>query len=155
MLEHYVPDLYEKSIDMITLEIEEEIKAQKKTTIIKPKRVKEYLNNKDLYDEIVKSKELDRLTPTAEKMLILLAERAITKMKYVNSDDKHDCLSFAILDLLKYWRSFNPKYKNAFAYFTEIAKKGYAKGWNKLYPKKYEGTVSINGSSDSEGIYSI
>jgi hypothetical protein len=60
-----------------------------------------------------------------------------------------------MLDLLKYWRGFNPKYKNAFAYFTEIAKKGYAKGWNKLYPKKYDGTVSIDGSMDSEGIYSI
>ena len=31
-----------------------------------------------------------------------------------------------MLDLLKYWRGFNPKYKNAFAYFTEIAKKGLA-----------------------------
>jgi hypothetical protein len=155
MFEHYIPDLYEKSIDMIALEIEQEIQAVKKTTVSKTKRTKEYLNNKDLYDEIVKSKDLDRLTPTAEKMLILLAERAITKMKYVNSDDKNDCLSFAILDLLKYWRSFNPKYKNAFAYFTEIAKKGYAKGWNKLYPKKYDGTVSIDGSADSEGIYSI
>jgi hypothetical protein len=147
------PKGHDKTIDMIALEIEQEIKSKQPRTKVKKK--KDYLNNKDLYDEIVKSKEQDKLTPTAEKMLMLLAERAITKMKYVDQDDKKDCLAFAILDLLKYWRGFNPKYKNAFAYFTEIAKKGYAKGWNKLYPKKYEGTISINGSMDSEGIYSI
>jgi hypothetical protein len=144
---------HDKPINMIALEIEQEIKSKQ----VKPKskRKKDYLNNKDFYDEIVKSKEQDKLTPTAEKMLMLLAERAITKMKYVDQDDKKDCLAFAMLDLLKYWRGFNPKYKNAFAYFTEIAKKGYAKGWNKLYPKKYSGTISINGGMDSEGIYSI
>lgn len=30
-------------------------------------RKKNYLNNKDLYNELVTSKELDKLTPTAEK----------------------------------------------------------------------------------------
>jgi len=144
---------HDKTVDMIALEIEQEIKS--KQPKIKVKKKKDYLNNKDFYDEIVKSKEQDKLTPTAEKMLMLLAERAITKMKYVNLDDKKDCLALAMLDLLKYWRGFNPKYKNAFAYFTEIAKKGYAKGWNKLYPNKYDGTISINGGMDSEGIYSI
>ena len=146
-------DDYNKTIDMIALELEQE--AAEKKVKVKEKKRKEYLNNKDLYDEIVKSKDLGTLTPTAERMLVLLAERAITKMKYLSIDDKNDCLSFAVLDLLKYWRSFNPKYKNAFAYFTEIAKKGYAKGWNKLYPKKYAGTISINGGIDSDGIYSL
>lgn len=101
-------------------------------------RKKNYLNNKDLYNEIVKSKELDKLTPTAEKMFILLAERTINKLTYVSGDDRNDCLQFALLDLLKYWRNFNPKYPNAFAYFTEIAKRGYAKGWNKIHPVKYK-----------------
>ena len=95
----------------------------------------------------------------AEKMLILIAERAINKMTYVSEDDRLDCLQFAILDLLKYWRNFNPKYPNAFAYFTEIAKRGYAKGWNKIHPKKYKGTLSLgnhSGSSEGQtGIYSI
>lgn len=120
-------------------------------------RKKNYLNNRDLFDQIVLSKEQDKLTPDAERMLILLAERAINKMKYVNEDDRLDCLQFAILDLLKYWRNFNPKYPNAFAYFTEIAKRGYAKGWNKIHPTKYKGTVSIsgNGTDENSGIYSL
>jgi len=121
---------------------------------------KNYLNNKDLYAEIVKSKEQDKLTPTAEKMLMLLAERAINKMKYVYDDDRQDCLQFAMLDLLKYWRNFNPKYPNAFAYFTEIAKRGYAKGWNKIHPQKYKNTLSLDRTNSYNeegdgGIYSI
>lgn len=122
-------------------------------------RKKNYLNNKDLHAAMSESKELDKLTPQAEKMLVLLAERAILKMRYVNEDDKNDCLQFAMLDLLKYWRNFNPDYPNAFAYFTEIAKRGYAKGWNKLHPNKYKGTISIDGGSSSgdeqSGIYTI
>ena len=53
-----------------------------------------------------KSLELDKLTPEAEKMLLLLAEKAINRMTYVNSDDRKDCLQFAVLDLWKYWRNF-------------------------------------------------
>jgi len=121
-------------------------------------RKKDYLNNKDLYDQMVLSLEQNKLTPTAEKMLILLAERAINKLSYVNNDDRQDCLQFAILDLLKYWRNFNPKYPNAFAYFTEIAKRGYAKGWNKLHPLKYKNTMSIdriNNSDTDSGMFNI
>ena len=123
-------------------------------------RKKNYLNNRDLYDQIVLSKEADKLTPDAEKMLILLAERAIRKLVYLNEDDRNDCLQFAILDLLKYWRNFNHKYTNAFAYFTEIAKRGYAKGWNKIHPTKYKNTMSMDRintkNSDGEsGMFNI
>ena len=42
---------------------------------------------------------------------------------------------------------------NAFAYFTEIAKRGYAKGWNKIHPQKYKNTLSMDkiSSKDSSG----
>jgi len=122
-------------------------------------RKKNYLNNKDLYAEIVKSKEQDKLTRDAEKMLIMLAERAIRKLSYVNEDDRQDCLQFAILDLLRYWKNFNPQYTNAFAYFTEIAKRGYAKGWNKLHPQKHKNTLSLDRASSNTyeegGIFNI
>ena len=75
-------------------------------------------------------------------------------------EEKNTTVNMVGGDLLKYWRGFNPKYKNAFAYFTEIAKRGFAKGWNKIYPKKYHGTMSLDGFStgggETEGgIYSI
>lgn len=119
-------------------------------------RKRKYLNNRDLLEEIIKSQEQDELTPKALKMLMMLAERASNKLIYYNPNDKADCIAFAHMDLYRYWRNFNPeKSNNAFAYFTEIAKKGFAKGWNKLHPKKYTGTVSIDGSTTSDGIYSL
>jgi hypothetical protein len=117
------------------------------------------VNNKELYAEIVLSKEKGELTPRAITLLMIIAEGVSRKLPYVKSADKEDCASSAKLDLLKYWNGFNPKYKNAFAYYTGIAKNGAAKGWNKLYPKKYHGTISLDntgyGSESSDGIYTI
>jgi len=122
-------------------------------------RKKSYLNNKDLHDQIVISQEQDKLTKEAETMLMLLAKEANKKLTYSRIEDKEDCIQQARLDLLKYWRGYKPQYKNAFAYYTEIAKRGFAKGWNRLYPKKYAGTISLNGGfgddDSSEGIYSL
>lgn len=119
-------------------------------------RNRNYLNNKDLLDEIRKSKEQDELTPLALEFLMLLADKTSNKLTYTDPKDKEDCIAYAYMDLYRYWRNFDPdKSTNAFAYFTEIAKRGFAKGWNKLHPKKYAGTVSINGSVDSDGIYTI
>jgi len=142
--------------------------SKKKTAAKKPavkkvpkKRKKKDIpvNNKELYAEIVLSKEQGKLTNRAVTLLMLIADGVSRKLAYVKVADKEDCASSAKLDLLKYWNGFNPKYKNAFAYYTEIAKKGAAKGWNKLYPKKYAGTISLDstgyGSDSSDGIYSL
>jgi hypothetical protein len=122
-------------------------------------RKKKYLNNKDLHDQIVISQEKDKLTREAEAMLMLLAKEANKKLTYSRIEDKEDCIQQARLDLLKYWRGYKPQYKNAFAYYTEISKRGFAKGWNRLYPKKYHGTISLNGGygsdDNNEGIYSL
>jgi hypothetical protein len=118
----------------------------------------EYVKPKELYDEICISLQQKSLTPKAQKMLILIAERANTKLKYANPMDREDCVGFAILDLFKYWDRFNPeKTTNAFAFYTQIAKNGYAKGWHRIHPGKYKGTVSLDrkSSPESEGIYSI
>lgn len=120
------------------------------------KKNKNYLNNADLRDEVMLSKSQGALTRKALKMLILLAERAQTKLSYNNPEDKEDCLSYAKMDIIKYWDRYDAeKSPNAFAYFTQMCKNGYAKGWNKLHPSKYDGTISINGAVDSDGLYSI
>jgi len=103
----------------------------------KKDKPKHYLKNKDLVIEIIESKKLNKLTYKAEQMLILLAKKAITKMYYKNDDDKHDCLQTALLDMFKNWRHFDTnRSTNAFAYFTEIAKRGFARGWGDLYSHK-------------------
>ncbi len=118
---------------------------------------KHYVTNKNLVPEIIKSQEQGELTREAIKMLISISERAIAKLRYKNPEDRKDCLAFAQMDLFKYWDRFNPdKSNNAFAYYTQIAKKGYAKGWNKLHPKKYGGTIRMSGGGEEgTGIYSL
>jgi hypothetical protein len=117
----------------------------------------DYVNNKELFAEICKCLPAKKLSPTAEKMLMLIAERAIGKLTYADEMDKEDCIAFAKLELMRYWDRFNPtKSKNAFAYYTQIAKHGYAKGWNILHPAKYAGTVSITSRNDeTDGIFSL
>ena len=49
---------------------------------------------------------------------------------------------------------------NAFAYFTEVFKRGIAKGFNELYKKKGDNDnliklLSIEGSNDGQGLHSI
>jgi hypothetical protein len=120
-----------------------------------PKAHKNYLSNKDLYCELIVSKAQGRLTRSAEKMLILLAKNVIKKMYYSDPDDRLDCLQTAYLDVFANWYSFDElKGDNAFAYFTEIIKRGLAKGWNSRYKLKGDENavvISLTGyTSDGE-----
>ena len=105
-----------------------------------------HVKNKDLREEIIKSKEQDKLTPIALDMLILMAEKFSNKLTYIYVEDKEDCISFAIMDCYQYWRGYDPeKSLNAFAYYTQIIKNGFAKGWRKLYgnmPKSSKISIS-------------
>jgi DNA-directed RNA polymerase specialized sigma subunit len=107
-----------------------------------------YVKNKDLREELVKSKAQDELTKVALAMIMLMAEKFSTKFKYIYSEDREDCIQFAIMDCYMYWRGYNPeKSANAFAYITQIIKNGFAKGWRKLYgnmPKSKKISVSQN-----------
>ena len=106
----------------------------------KAKNNKYYINNRDFTNEIIRCKygmlneetgyqhTPGELSPRAIDYFILLANRAILKLTFSNPLDKEDCIQSALLDLLRYWRNFNEeKSNNAFAYFTQIAKNGYAK----------------------------
>jgi hypothetical protein len=120
-----------------------------------------YLNNKDLYIELIVSKSQGRLTRNAEKMLELLAKRTIKKMRYWSNDDKLDCYQSGLLDMFQNWYNFNEdKSVNAFAYFTEVFKRGIAKGYNEIYKKKGDSEhlirlISIEGSNDGQGLHSL
>jgi hypothetical protein len=120
-----------------------------------------YLNNKELYVEIIISKAQGKLTRNAEKMLELLAKKTVKKMRYWSNDDKLDCYQSGILDMFQNWYNFNEeKSVNAFAYFTEIFKRGLAKGFNELYKKKGDNDnliklISIEGSNDGNGLHSL
>ena len=101
------------------------------------KNKKKYLSNKDLYIEIIVSKAQGRLTTRAAQMLMLLGKKLQTRMYYKDLDDKKDCLQEAMLSVFKFWYNFDEiKSENAFAYFSEIIKRGLAKGWNDTHKTK-------------------
>ncbi len=120
-----------------------------------------YLNNKELYIEMIISKAQGKLTRNAEKMLELLAKETIKKMKYWSNDDKMDCYQTGLLDMYSNWHNFNEeKSTNSFAYFTEIFKRGITKGFNTLYKRKGDNenlvkVISLDSSNDGQGLHSI
>jgi len=68
-----------------------------------------------------------------------------------------DCYQSGLLDMYSNWYNFNQeKSSNAFAYFTEIFKRGIAKGFNEIYKKKgvdeQVRTISIDSSNDGQGM---
>jgi hypothetical protein len=137
----------------------------------KARENKYYINNRDFTNEIIRCKHgtLNEetgyqhkpltLSPKAVDYFVLLANRAVLKLTFSNPLDKEDCIQSALLDLLRYWPNFNEdKSNNAFAYFTQIVKNGYAKEYKKIHKHIGKGEkiefVSLSFSGDSE-IYTI
>lgn len=96
----------------------------------------------------MKSKEQDELTPAALEMLSLMIENISSKKHYNDPEDRKDCWQTAYLDILLYWRGFDPeKSKNPFAYFTSLIVNGMNKGWNKITGKiKSSDLISIDNN---------
>jgi hypothetical protein len=112
----------------------------------------DYVDREKFREEILKSKERDELTPEAVRMLMLMANEASKKLKYKNEEDRQDCIAFALLDVVKYWRSYDPeKSRYPFAYYTQIIKNGFARGWNKLHPIRSVDKLSLS----NENLYSL
>jgi len=99
---------------------------------------KHYVNNKEFTASIIECKGTDELSKFAISCFIALANRAVNKMYYEDYRDREDCIQSALLDCLKYWRGFDPaksENPNAFAYFTQVCKNGYAKQWKAIHKK--------------------
>ena len=122
-----------------------------------------YLNDRDLYYEIVLSKGKGKLTKRAEHMLMLIAENFIRKFDklYKSKDDKMDCFQQCLLHLFSNWKSFNDKkYCNSLPFFTEVCKRGLADGNNliknkKSYNKENYSVISLDSSADGKGLYNL
>ncbi len=79
----------------------------------------EYVNNKALLEEFLISREQGEMTSRLAKMLMLICERYARKGMYASYTYNEDMQAFALMNLVKAWKSFNPeKSSNPFAYFT-------------------------------------
>lgn len=102
----------------------------------KPKKPKNYLNNKDMLEELKKSKKDGKMTRELTNMVMLLTRRYAEHPWFVNYTYNDDMQSFALLTLVKFWDRFDPeKGSNAFAYFTQIIKRAFQQ--YKLQEKKH------------------
>lgn len=116
-------------------------------------RKRNYLNNKDLLTEILISKEKNNLTHKAVEYITLMVDKIGLEFHYRFGEDYDDCRSEALINVLKYWKNFNVnKSENAFSYYTQQIKTGYAIGYNKIYKKRSK-TIPISQMGNS--IYNI
>lgn len=88
------------------------------------------------------------MTPAALEMLGLMIENISSKKHYNDNEHRKDCWQSAYLDVLMYWKGFDPeKSKNPFAYFTSVIVNGMNKGWNKITGKiKPSDLISIDNN---------
>lgn len=109
------------------------------------KKNKKYLNDVDLYYEIVLSKGKGMLTKKAIDMFILIGQKMRYCFFYDYTDTiDQDCFQAGIEMMLLSWNKFDHiKYNKALPYFTELFKRGSAKGYNEL-TKKHNNNISLN-----------
>ena len=115
--------------------------------ILNSKAPMKYVKNRDLREEIIRCKDASlAYSDELIEMFTLIAERLSHKFYYVDPMDGDDCRQQAVMDMFMYWKGYNPeKSPNAFAYITQIAKNGMAKGWNKLHPLSNLERISYSG----------
>ncbi len=101
-------------------------KNNKKAAPKKPPKKKNYLNNKDLLAQVMLSKEQDDMTDELAKMLQTLCARYASRAQFANYTYNEDMQAYAMMMLVRTWRSFNPeKSNNPFAFFTQCIKNSF------------------------------
>jgi len=94
---------------------------------------KNYLENKALHCEMMVSLAAGKLTRPAAQMIQLIGKGVNRKFYYKTIEDREDALQSGLLDAYKFWMNYEPeKTHNAFAYFTEIIKRGHTKWYNDM-----------------------
>jgi hypothetical protein len=97
-----------------------------KTTKKKKAKKKNYINNKDMMAEIIKSKEQGGMTDKFARMIMLLTQRYSSQGSYYNYTYREDMESYALCIVCKNWSKFDEtKYDNPFAYFTQTIKRAF------------------------------
>lgn len=85
-----------------------------------------YVRNKDLLRATIESKKGDRMSDELGNMLIMLCSRYGKKGNWANYTYNDDMQAYAMMMLVRTWRSFNEERgTNAFAFFTQCIKNSF------------------------------
>ena len=129
-----------------------------------------YVDNSVFYEEMCKylldrklavklKKELPAIPDYIGECFLKISTKLSNHPSFVNYPHKDEMIGDGLENCFVYIDRFNPdKSKNPFAYFTQIAKNGYAKEYKKIYKHIGKGEkvefVSLSHSGESE-IYTI
>jgi hypothetical protein len=99
------------------------VKKEKKPKIKRPKKTTtegNYINNSVLLPEMIRAKELGRVTDELAVMYMKIAERYSMSKNFVTIPFREDMVSAGVLNLLKNGLKFNPeRSNNPFSYLTQ------------------------------------
>lgn len=96
-----------------------------------------FIDKEVLKEEVNRCFALGKMSETLAGYFLLMAREMSKKFVYKNPDDKEDCIGFALVEVVRYWKhSYDPaKCIYPFSYYTQMLKNGFAKGWHKLHPQ--------------------
>lgn len=161
--QHAFIDIISKGIDDESTKLK--ILTKHNCHIFSTKTGLEYKRN---YNKNKLLKVLDRqlknkaLTPKSIQFFQKLVKQTLRKLPYTDAQDREECESGALLDLLYYWTGFDfERKKDPFSYYTSIVFMGAAKEFKRLKMDKNKFKISLDqsssssSSSDDSSIYSI
>lgn len=98
------------------------VEKVKKPIVRRPKSTTtkgHYVTNSVLLPEVIRAKELGRITNELARMILMIAERFSCKSNFVGYSFREDMVSFAMVNLMANALKFNPeKSNNPFAFYT-------------------------------------
>lgn len=101
---------------------------------------KHYLNDRQLFKELIISRGKGKLTNKGGRMIILLCDNIWRKFhyRYINMPENgYDVYMYGLEQVLKNWKIFDyNKYDKCMPYLTEIFKRGVSLGFSHVVLKK-------------------
>lgn len=127
--------------------VEERNKALLKYKV-EPKYNKNYIDNKELYYELLMSKASGIMSRKLLDMFIKIVKGVNRKFRYNDEDDRQDIVAYSYEVLIKNHRNFDEaRYDNPLAYITEIVKRAHAMQW-KILQKSRINTISLDYTNE-------
>lgn len=107
-----------------------------------------YVDNKELYIELLVSKAKGKLTNRAIEILMKIVKGVNKKFRYNYEEDRNDVIAYSYEVIIRNWHNFEEdRYENAFAYFTEVIKRAHALQWKRLQKTRLN-TISLDWTNE-------
>lgn len=119
--------------------IKQEKPIKQKIEKVKPIKDKKYTISQQIEEQINESLKLGQITNELGIIMLKIANGISNRLKYSDMDLKYDCKAAGLESMLTQYHNYNHNNTNcnAFAYLSEICKRGMARQFNEFNYKKY------------------